>query len=176
MSKLGDYILKIRNRYSQPQTGHHRYAMNYADTKQVGILFNIQDENSHQALNEMVATLKKDGKQVMALAYFEQEHSNPYNFLFDFFRKKDISSLGKIKSYVVTRFIEHEFDYLYCVNLQTFPPFDYILMNSLAKCRIGKHFIGKESELDLMIDLADTANEADLMRLMLSFTQKLRNN
>lgn len=176
MSKLGDYILKIRNRFAKQNEHTSRLAMNYAETKEIGLLFNVQNESSHEALNDLVNTLKKDGKHITALAYFEREHSNPYDFAFDFFRKKDISTLGVIKSEEVERFIQKPFDYLYCIHLQTFPPFDYILMHSQAKCRIGKHFEGKESEFELMISLDESETESALIQRMLAYTKKLERN
>ena len=176
MSKIGDYFLKLRNRFQNQSVDAVRQAVNYDAAREVGILFNMREDANHQVLNDFVASLRKDNKNVTALAYFERESSNPYNFAFDFFRKKDITTLGKIKSAAVDRFKEKTFDYLFCINIVNFPPFDYILLHSQAKCRIGQYHEGQEAEFELMIALAETDNEAALMQQMMHYVKNLRVN
>lgn len=176
MSKLGDYFLKLRNRFQKSHAEIIRQAVNYSHAKEVGILFNMREDSNHQVLNDFVAALQKDQKKVTALAYFERESSNPYNFAFDFFRKKDITALGIIKSEAVERFKQKAFDYLFCINIINFPPFDYILLNSQAKCRIGMFHEGQEGEFELMISLKDTEGEEMLMRQMMHYVKNLKVN
>ena len=176
MSKLGDYFLKLRNRFQKSSTDVVRQAINYSDAREVGVLFNMREGSNHQVLNDFVAALQKDQKKVTTLAYFEREGSNPYNFAFDFFRKKDISTLGIIKSDAVERFKQKGFDYLFCINIINFPPFDYILLNSQAKCRIGMFHEGQESEFELMIALQENEGEEILMRQMMHYVKNLKAN
>lgn len=176
MSKLGDYILGIKNKFSKETQNIKRETLNYVDTKYIGILFNIKNESHHQALNDFVHQLEKDGKKVSALAYFEREGSNPYDFKFEFFRKKDISSLGTIKSEQVDNFASMRFDYLYCINIDPFPAFDNILLHSQAKCRIGKFFENKINYFDFMLHLKDEGQEDILIKEMLHYTKKFEKN
>jgi hypothetical protein len=178
MSKIGDYLLKWRTHFQKPSVEIQRQAMNYADAREIGVLFNMREDANHQVLNDFVATLRKDNKQVTALAYFERESSNPYNFAFEFFRKKDISAraLGKIKSAAVDKFKEKSFDFLFCINTENFPPFDNILLHSQAKCRIGIFHEGQEAEFELMIALQEGEGEDVLIRQMLHYTKNLTRN
>jgi hypothetical protein len=176
MSKLGDYILKWRTRFQKNNVKIQRQAMNYAEAKEVGVLFNMREDANHQVLNDFVATLRKDNKNVTALAYFERESSNPYNFAFEFFRKKDITTLGSIKSDAVERFKNKSFDYLFCINTINFPPFDHILLHSNAKCRIGMFHEGQEAEFELMIAIKETDGEDILMNQMLHYVKNLKAN
>ena len=173
MSKIGDYILKLRNRF-QKQDTVIRKAISYQEAKSVGILFNMSENSHHHDLNNFVADLKKDSKVVTTLAYFERDGSNPYDFVFNFFRNKDITNLGKIKSEAVTQFIAQPFDYLFCINLKPFPPFDHILLNSQARCRIGRFQEGQENEFELMIALQENENESKLMLEMLRYARNMR--
>jgi len=176
MSKIGDYILKLRNRFQKNTLEVSRQAMNYADVREVGILFNMREDANHQVLNDFVTSLRKDNKNVTALAYFERDSSNPYNFAFDFFRKKDISAFGSIKSPAVERFKNKTFDYLFCINIINFPPFDYILLHSQAKCRIGLFHEGQEADFELMIAMSANDSEAFLMQQMMHYVQNLKTN
>ncbi len=176
MSKLGDYFLKLRNRFQKENPEVVRQAIAYSEAKEVGILFNMREGANHQVLNDFASALQKEGKKITALAYFERESSNPYNFAFDFFRKKDITTLGIIKSEAVERFKQKKFDYLFCINIVNFPPFDYILLNSQAKCRIGMYHEGQEAEFELMIALREGDSEEILMRQMMHYVKNLRIN
>ncbi len=176
MSKIGDYILKLRNRFQKKVTDVSRQAMNYEAVREIGILFNMRENANHQVLNDFMASLQKDNKHVTALAYFERESSNPYNFAFDFFRKKDITTLGNIKSTAVEKFKNKTFDYLFCINIVNFPPFDHILLHSQAKCRIGMYHEGQEAEFELMVSIRDTDSEVVLMQQMMHYVKHLRVN
>lgn len=176
MKKIGDYILQLRNKYGSKPDHIIRKTVNYSQANKIGILFNIQADEAHTQLNQFVAKLQKDGKQVTALAFFEREASNPYNFSFDFFRQKDISTTGNIRSETVSHFIETAFDYLYCIQAEPFAPFDYILARSHAKCRISRFFEKQEVISDLSIALPEDANESALIREMQHYTEQITQN
>jgi len=176
-SKISDYVFNLRNRFSQKAGSNTtRATSNYQDAKNIGILFKIEDDEKHDALNEFVKTLQNEGKNLTLLTYFERLENNPYNFRYEFFSKKDITTLGKIKSRPVQNFIETPFDYLYCVTVNHFLPFDSILLKSQAKCRIGRYFPEQESCFELMLDLKETNGVDELIKQMLHYTKKLTKN
>jgi len=150
-----------------------RTTLNYDQTKEIGVLFSHSNDDNPKAINYFVKLLQKDGKQVKALAYFEERHSNPYDFRFDFFTAKEIDSKGKIQSLQVDEFLKKEFDYLYCVNTSDFAAFDYIMHNSHAKCRIGKYYAASLKSFELMVDIGDNTNAVDLILQMLHYTKTL---
>ena len=176
MKKISDYLLQLRNKYGHKPSNVRRITVNYSQAKQIGILFHIQSEQAHDMLNQFVAKLKKDGKQITALAFFEREASNPYSFSFDFFRQKDISATGTIRSETVNQFIQTPFDYLYCIQSMPFPPFDYILTQSHAKCRIARIFEEQDVISDLSIALPEQADESELIRKMQHYTEQITEN
>jgi hypothetical protein len=153
-----------------------RYALNYEDIKTVGILFNSMDEECHGALNYWVKILKQDGKKVRAMAYFEEKHSNPYDFKFDFFTKEDLRRGEQVSTREVESFIQERFDYLYCVSLQHFKPFDYIMRHSHAKCRIGSFYeddTERPYELMIAIPQGQKRDVVTLTLQMMHYTKGL---
>lgn len=131
-----------------------RYTLNYADARYIGILFNSMDDDNHGSINFFVKLLKKDGKKVRALAYFDDRHSNPYDFKFDFFTKEDLQRNHRVDTKEVNEFICEPFDYLYCISLQHFPVLDYIMHHSQARCRIGSYYPDADTHpYELMITL-----------------------
>jgi hypothetical protein len=160
-----DKILGRHRCPSLPQV--QRYALNYEEVRTVGILFNSTDEDSHGALNFWVKILKQDGKKVRAMAYFEEKHSNPYDFKFDFFTKNDLKRGEAVHTEEVKAFMQERFDYLYCVSLQHFKPFDYIMRYSHAKCRIGAFYEDDtERPYELMIAIPE-GQKRDVVSLTL---------
>ncbi len=174
MTILENFISVFKPKKKQaPAREIARYTLNYEDARDIGVLFSHSNDENPKAINYFVKLLQKDKKNVKALAYFEEKHSNPYDFRFDFFTAKDIDSKGVIHSLQVEEFVQKEFDYLYCVNVVEFPPFHYIMKRSHAKFRIGKFYPEMLDSFELMIDIGDNKNAVDLILQMLHFTKTL---
>lgn len=172
MSLLKDFVSIFKPQSKNVQsTAVLRYTMNYEEARNVGVLFSHSNDDNPKAINYFVKLLQRDRKNVKALAYFEEKHTNPYDFRFDFFTASDIDSKGRIRSLQVDEFIQREFDYLYCVNVVEFAPFYYIMKNSRAKFRIGKFYPQMIDAFELMIDIGDNTNAVDLILQMLHFTK-----
>ncbi|MDJ1473261.1 hypothetical protein QNI19_32385 [Cytophagaceae bacterium DM2B3-1] len=171
--KIADYFLK-RKTDQLIRKGRLQEAVMVPipEVKDIGILF-LEEEGQHQALNQFVEGLMKDHKRVRALTFFENYHSNPYQFKFDFFTKKEISLFGDIQNEKVSQFIDFRFDYLFCVSRQVFLPFEYILMQSHAKFRVGFHEEGKEYLFDLMVEPPQDASLQTLLAQLYEYTQKI---
>jgi len=169
-------LLQKRIARALKKNSARRVTLNFKDARRIGILFLIQQEGQHQAMNRFVDVLKKEGKMMEAMTWFSQAHGSPYNFPYNFFTEKDIDATGKLKSQEVDRFIEQPFDYLYCICNQRHLVFDYILAKSQAKCRIGKHAPDSEKFFELMVTGKDNEPEDHLMQNMLHYTQAIANN
>jgi len=150
-----------------------RHTLNYEQAREIGVLFSHSNDENPKAINYFVKLLQKDNKHVKALAYFEEKHSNPYDFRFDFFTAKEIDAKGRISSLQVDEFIQLNFDYLYCINTTEFAAFDYIMRHSQAKCRVGKYYPNSANDFELMINIGDNTNAVDLILQMLHFTKTL---
>ncbi|MGD1840259.1 MAG: hypothetical protein ACFB0B_05090 [Thermonemataceae bacterium] len=150
-----------------------RQTVNYKDAHNIGILFSSSHEENHKAINYFVKLLQKDGKKIHVLAYFEEKHTNPFDFRFDFFTKQDIDSHGRVQCLQANEFMEKRFDYLYCINPQHLGYFEYILHRSQAKCRVGKYHPESVGSFELMINTLDCADTVDLILQMLHYTKGL---
>ncbi|WP_027000379.1 DUF6913 domain-containing protein [Eisenibacter elegans] len=175
MGTIKDYFLQFKSKLAAERSNVKRYTQHYNEVKNIGILFNIRDMSKYQSLNDLVDQLKRDGKRISLMTYMDLDvmHSNPYNFQFDWFTKKHISVTGQIKSHQVDNFVEQGFDYLYCIYLEPFLPFDNILARSKAKCRVGKYFEGQENHLELMINLEEEGSIDRLIDEMFTLTKKM---
>jgi pentatricopeptide repeat protein len=149
-----------------------REMMEYSQAKNIGLLF-TGEENDYQVFNQLVKRLGNEGKQVKALTYFEQMQSSGYDFNFDYFTKEQISATGNIKSEKVSRFIENRFDYLFCILRQSFLPFDYILLQSKARYRIGLSQEEKPECFEFMMKPQPEQSLSEAIDQLLQYTQAL---
>lgn len=172
MQKIKSFFLALRNQRAAKANTVKRQTVAYEKAKSVGILFS-DTEAEYQAINKFVKRLKDEGKRVRALTYFEQAHSNGYDFNFDYFTKDQITATGKLTSEKVTQFIETDFDHLFCINTYSFLPFDYILLNSQAKCRIGMYVDDKSAYFELMIKPRAEATLEESINQIVHYTQAL---
>ncbi len=149
--RIQSFFLKLKNKKAAREQSPVRKNISYAEAKYVGVLFMNETEEEYAAINKFIKKLISDGKKVRALTYFERTQSNGYDFQFDYFAKEQISATGVITSDKVERFIESEFDYLFCLTRHSFLPFDYILLCSKAKFRIGMYLEEKPACFEFMI-------------------------
>lgn len=177
MSKIKDYLFNARNKRNAKKINHQHFTKNYQDTQKIGILFHLTNEQYAGKLNHFVRMLKNEGKTVKLLTFFDSQGSSPYDFQFDFFNKKEISALGKIKSMAVESFIQEDFDYLYCINIEYFPPFDSIMIQSKAKCRFGKYFEEQEKQCyEMMVFLQEGEKEDKLIEQLWHYSREIKHN
>ena len=172
MSILTDLVQKVIGKKPLTPLFVNRETLNYDEVKEVGLLFSNVNDDNHKAINYFVKLLKKDGKNVKALAFFEDKHSNPYDVRFDFFTAKDIIK-GQISSLQVNEFVERRFDYLYCISLHPFPVFDFIMERSQAKCRIGKYDENHINSYDLMVEPSSENDSVELILQMIHYTKTM---
>lgn len=177
MSKITDYLFNARNKRTAKKTHHKHSTPNYKEAKKIGILFHLKNDEYAKNLNHFVQTLKDEGKKVKALTFFDWQGSSPYDFQFDFFNKKEISTLGKIKSSSVENFIQEDFDYLYCINIEHFPSFDSIMIQSRAKFRLGKFFAeGEKQCYEMMIFQQEGDKEDKLIEQIWHYSREIKHN
>ncbi len=150
--------------------------MNYRIAETIGILINNPDPNFNKEINAFVNGLIKDGKKVQVICFIDKSLNRLYDFSFIELTNRDISWNGGFKHEKINNFIKTEFDYLYSINISPFLPYDYILLKSQAKFRIGYHFKNKRKLFELMIDLRPEEKIDVLVRNMKEYTKKLESN
>lgn len=172
MQKIKSYFLALRNQRAAKTNTVKRQTVAYGKARSVGIIFSDSEEG-YQPISKFVRRLQVEGKRVKALTYFDQMHSNGYDFSFDYFTKDQISATGKINSEKVDQFIETDFDHLFCISKYSFLPFDYILLKSKAKCRIGMYLDEKSAYFELMIKPRPEATLEESINQIVHYTQAL---
>jgi hypothetical protein len=171
--KIQSFFLNLKNKKAAAEKTTPRKNVPYSQARQVGVLFMNEREEDYAAINKFVQKLTREGKKITALTYFDHIQSNGYDFYFDSFTKEQISATGVITSDKVERFIESDFDYVFCINKYSFLPFDYILLRSKAKCRIGMYVEEKPECFELMIKPKPEDTLESLLDQLLKYLQAL---
>jgi hypothetical protein len=117
----------------------------------VGIIFTVEDKSKHDTVKEFIKKLETEGKTVKVLAFLPEKKEN-FEFLFDYFTKKDISFWGNLISHDALNFANQAFDFVYCLDEEPNPMVLNLLARSKAKCRVGKFKEGNETFFELMLE------------------------
>jgi hypothetical protein len=123
----------------------------FKKAQQVGVLFTVEDRAKHDTVKEFIKKLEMEGKTVKVLAFLPEKKEN-FEFLFNYFTKKDISVWGNLLSHDALHFSTQNFDFLYCLDEEPGPIVLNLLARSKAKCRVGKFVEGNEAFFELMIE------------------------
>jgi uncharacterized protein DUF6913 len=164
-------FLQMRTQSALKKNRAVRATISYQASKQVGILFTVEDKLKHQQVKDFVAKLQHDGKQVQVLEFLPKKKENP-EFMYDFFTIEDLSFWGKINSEQADKFSKLNFDYLFIADTKPNPLILNVLANCKAHCRIGKFDPAAESYFELMIETNGSVQA--LIDNMYEYTKKLR--
>lgn len=148
----------------------------FKEAKQVGVLFNASNEAMEKPLAAFIRQLEKEGKSVTSLTYFDKEREAAFQFPYDVFTGNEIDWLGNIKSEKANKFMEKNFDFLFCFQAQPSEVTDLLLANSAAKCRVGIYEEGKEDLYELMLIPSKATKEEQMVDLALEYTKNICQN
>jgi hypothetical protein len=148
-----------------------RATISYPASKQIGILFTVEDKMKHQQVKEFINKLQHDGKQVQVLEFLPKKKENP-EFMFDFFTIEDLNFWGKINSATAEKFNKTNFDFLFNIDTQSNPLILNMLANCQAHCRIGRFEENAQPFFELMIETNGSVQA--LIDSMYEYTTKLR--
>ena len=151
MLKIKKLALQWNLKYYSKKAFAVRKTVNYSDAKDVGILFYEDINIDIVIIKNFIDQLIADGKLVTTLIYSNEIKAVVEND-FIYFSKKDISITGQIEGPILQNFINKDFDYLICFQGIDFPPFDFILRSSHAKCRVGIYNEKQINNFELMIN------------------------
>jgi hypothetical protein len=154
----------------------HRVAPLFAEAKQVGILFNADNQAMEKPLAAFIRQLEKEGKSVSSLMFFDNERQAAFQFPYEVFTGNEIDWLGNITSEKAKKFMEKKFDYLFCFSTQPTALIDLLLANSEAKCRIGFYQEGREAFYELMLIPDKGTKEEQMIPLALEYTKNICQN
>ena len=165
--------IKLKNRKTL-KTGISRTSLSYDKAKTAAILVKDFDRNS-KVIDTVMKELKKDGLDVSLLTYTKPKAPLPSAKVTTQFTSKDWNWLGDIKSDEIKKIIKTPFDYLFCLNTSPFLPFENILVQSVAKCRVGIYHPKMENSLDLMITPTNQDNMEKSASEMLRYVRMIKN-
>ncbi|MEJ1240015.1 hypothetical protein WBG78_17880 [Chryseolinea sp. T2] len=135
-----------------------RGSVSYAASRNVGVLFSVEDKAKHEVVKEFIRKLEHDGKQVKVMEYLAPDKQN-FEFKFDFFTENDISFWGKITSANALKFADTPFDYLVYLDTEPNPLMMHLLAMSKAKCRVGRQWEGGPSYFEFMVQAPSSVKE-----------------
>ncbi len=179
-----NFFLKMRNAfpYKKSDIQAQRLTVNYADTKQVGVLFSSSLSEDHKALEQFVTALENDGKKVTVLVFeptpVREVLAEVPEGGYQYFSFKDISLVGKVRHESVNAFSTTKFDYLCCVTQTMHPIFAHILRVADTSCRIGNYTLLPASAdlFEMMIDSSPQNNLSKAFEDILFYWRNISRN
>jgi hypothetical protein len=152
---IGNYFLRkeIQRRH------RNKRIINIAEAKNIGILYELSNEENYVIISNFVKYLQDKQKIVKALGYVPLKIVPHYCFpklSFDFFTQKDLNWYYKPVNQRVNDFINCEFDILIDLSTEKKFPLEYVATLSSAKFKAGRkdHTKADDEQLyDLMIDI-----------------------
>jgi len=152
--RFGEYFLKKESEGLYRQ----KYAMNFADAKNIGILFDATVPEDFELVKKYIKYLKECKKRVRSFGFYNAKEipEMQYSKLeYDFFTRKQVNWHFKPTDPLVKNFVEEDFDILINFTVHQCLPLVYIAALSKAKFKIGKHFPKYEMYYDLLLDVEE---------------------
>lgn len=152
-----------------------RTSVGFQQAQNMGILYNANNPQKHEAARCLASQLNKMGKQVAGLCYATApiQSTNP---AFPTITHHDLRLWGTITNPQARAFINTPFDYLFQIDLVGDPVVDYLLAKSQAKCRVGYYDTVRTSLFEMMVtfDKRPDSNEINaLTAQMVHYAQLL---
>ncbi len=129
------------------------------EAKHVALIFDTTVLDQRKIVELFADNLRKKGKKVTLLAFFnsKEKPSLPFNF----FNKKDLTWRGLPKQIAVNKFLNEQFDLVYCLWTGENLPLEYVGATVKAGFKVGP-YSNDLTRYDVMID----AKNADLGHLL----------
>ena len=156
--KFNHNLLKMRTDSLLKSKEGARGSVSYADARQIGVLFSVEDKAKHEVVKDFIRKLEHDGKQVKVMEYLPPDKQN-FEFKFDFFTENDVSFWGKITSANALKFADTTFDYLVYLDTEPNPLLLHLLARSKAKCRVGRQGENSPSYFEFMVQATSNVKE-----------------
>ena len=129
---------------------------NLAQSKTIGILFEIRTEEDLNTVRFFVSQIKERNRKISVLGYvFKKEllQTLKSGNEFDFISQPDFNWYFKPKGYVIKNFMSDGFDLLIDLSMKKNPALLYIAAFSDAKMKVARFDDKQKEYFDLMIDI-----------------------
>lgn len=151
--KAGRFLLRRKLR----KLKRKKQFVNLAEARTVGILFQPAVNDSFEPVNEFVARLRAEGKEVFVIGYVDDEKVPDFLLLrkgYQFFCRNDLNWYLLPEPEFVNDFIKKDIDLLVNLSFDDLLPLDYINSLSRARFKSGR-FIKDNETTDFSIDVRD---------------------
>jgi hypothetical protein len=139
-----------------------RYSKPFDEMSRIGIFFDATELSPREAVLEYAADLKKQGKKIRLLGFFDSKLENP-NYTFPHFNRKNLDWAFRPKKKEVDQFLEKDFDLLLIAFPQSTFVSEYIGALTQAHLRVGP-VTEHTYAYDLMIDGGPEMDLTDFFR------------
>jgi hypothetical protein len=156
--KFNHGLLKMRTDLLLRKKDVARASVPYEASRQMGVIFTVEDKAKHETVKEFIRKLEHDGKQVKVMEYLPPDKQN-YEFKFDFFTENDISVWGNITSPGALKFVDIPFDYLFYLDAEPNLLLLHLLVRSKARCRVGRQWANGPTYFEFMVQSAPSIRE-----------------
>jgi hypothetical protein len=173
MSFLNDIKRGIQQRTLKKQLSkkdRKTESMNMAKATLIGLVFDATNLSERNTVLTYADQLKKKGKQIRLLGYFEQTPQED-SFSFKHYTKKDINWKGIPSGQSIKEFLDKKLDLFIHLNLATNLHSESIAALSDASLKIGPVTENVHC-YDLMIDPAKNQNLNDFIKQVEALLQK----
>lgn len=159
-------LYRLRNDFPKP--GNNAVVCNLADAVSVGIIYNATDEKNFNIVKEFQHSLKKNIQEVFALGFVDKKELENYHIQpleFSFFCNKDLNWYNKPNENTVDEFVKKKFDILIDLNLTEVLAVRFVLAESAALFKTGRHCEIEPNYYDMMIQY-NTEEDNPLLHLI----------
>ncbi|MBS1765546.1 MAG: hypothetical protein JSS90_11325 [Bacteroidetes bacterium] len=136
---------------------HTPRTLSFNDARTIGILYDATIERNYETVKAYVKHLRDDFKKdVLALGYYDGKELPPMRFSklgLDFFTQKNLNWHFKPSHPMVSKFVNVDFDYLICLNIERNIPLKYISAVTKAGFKIGRYEKSSQGLYDFMISV-----------------------
>lgn len=171
MNVIKLFFLNIRTNSQLQHNTASRMNVPYKDSRQIGIVFTVEDKIKHETVKDLIRKLETDGKQVQVIEFLPERKEN-YEFKFDFFTENDLSFWGSITSPQANKFVNAPFDFIICLDTMPNPLILHLLAACKAKCRVGPSWEDGHPYFELMIE--PSASIKVMAETMYQYTTQLK--
>jgi len=163
-------FLKKEMSAQKPQRG----SMYLDNATSIGILFDGTEPAEREIVLDYAEQLKKAGKKVKLLAFFDNKLKGE-SFAFPAFNRQQVDWALRPNSREALEFIDQPFDLLLNLTKNTIIPLDYLAARSKARFRVGP-FTDQTFCYDLMIEGAGKPDLKTYLQQVIFYMKKMRPN
>ncbi|MEQ8323218.1 MAG: hypothetical protein RIC15_02560 [Vicingaceae bacterium] len=151
--KLGEFYLRRKLKNHQ----RNRELKNLGQCNSILLLSCESNDMEARQMNEFLAVLKSDGKEVFSLFLpdFKRKEEKTYSANIEVINKDHLNYIGIPSSSYIDELVNREFDLLIDLSISDHFPLKYIHAMSQVKFRVGPAFNYKRDYADLTIELTD---------------------